>query len=287
MDFSKIVSALSKTTESSYEKERAEYFSLTKDKAGNASAVIRFLPMVEGDDLPFVKMYTHAFKGPTGKWYIENCRSTIGETDPVNEGNAILWAGTDKDKDVARQRKRKTKYISNVYVVSDPSNRENEGKVLKFSYGQKIFDMIKNKMDPQFEDEKPVNVFDLYEGANFKLRMRQVEGYPNYDQSVFGDVGPIADSDEAILKIMNSAEPLSPLVAPDKFKSYDDLKKKFESVINPTGAVPARASVTDDDEPVKESKPTKVVEQKQPKVSKTESTEESEEDLEEYFKSIS
>lgn len=281
MNFSKITGALAKSTEGGYDKDDSEYWKLTKDKAGNASAVIRILPAAEGDDLPWVQIYNHAFKGPGGKWYIENCLSTIGQPDPVNEANQVLWQGGDKEKAVARERKRKLTYIGQVYIVSDPGNRENEGKVFKYKFGKKIFEKIVEKLEPTFEDDKPLNVFDLWEGANFKLRMRQVEGYANYDQSTFGDVGPVAETDEEILAIVKQQKSLRDLVDPSKFKSYDELKKKMESVLS-NGAV-QRASVMED-VPAAEAKVSKVLEAKAPKTSKV--TEPVADEMEDYFASI-
>lgn len=282
LDFSKITTALSKSTESGYSNNDDEFFKLTKDKAGNASAVIRFLNTTEGDDLPWVQIYSHAFQGPSGKWYIENCLSTIGKDDPVNEANRILWQGTDDDKKVAKDRKRKLSYYANIYVVSDPANRANEGKVFKFKFGKKIWEKIQEKLQPSFEDEKPVNVFDYWEGANFKLRMRQFEGYPNYDQSGFAEVTPLAESDEEILEIVKQQKPLSALIAPDKFKSYDELKRKLESVLGATPAPAARQRM--EDEPVRESvapksKPAPVIKADAPEGS-------DDEDMDSFFKSI-
>lgn len=282
LDFSKITGALSKSTESGYKNDEDEYFKLTKDKAGNASAVVRFLPAAAGDDLPWIQIYSHAFQGPTGKWYIENCLSTLGKDDPVNEANRTLWQGSEKDKEQARKQKRKLQYVANVYVVSDPGNRENEGKVLKFKFGKKIFEKILEKLEPTFEDEKPLNVFDLWEGANFKLRMRQVEGYPNYDQSAFAEVGPLAETDEAILEIVKTQKPLKELIDPSNFKSYDELKKKFESVMH-GAAVPQRADPMED-VPVKAPKAAKTVEAKAAKVEA--SAEGDDSDMEEYFRSL-
>lgn len=280
LDFSKITTALSKSTESGYKSDEDEFFKLTKDKAGNASAVIRFLNTTEGDDLPWVQIYSHAFQGPTGKWYIENCLSTLGKDDPVNEANRILWAGTDEDKAVAKQRKRKLSYYANILVVSDPANRENEGKVFKFKFGKKIFEKITEKLQPTFEDEKPINVFDYWDGANFKLRMRQVEGYPNYDQSAFADPSPITESDEELLAIVKQQKPLRELIDPSKFKSYDELKKKLESVVSGV-TTPSRAM---EDAPVAEPKVTT-----KPKAAKVEApvtTEGDDEDMDAFFKSI-
>lgn len=210
------------------------------DKMGNATAVIRFLPAtiktIDGeevyDDVPWVRMFSHGFQGPTGRWFIDNCATTIGEKCVVCENNNVLWSkGDDKSKEIARQRKRKTKYYANVLIVSDPKNPENEGQVKLFAFGAKIFDKIMDKMNPTFEDEQPVNVFDYWEGADFKLRQRKVEGYPNYDQSVFLDPSPVG-SDDYIIKVAEKQYLLKDLVAPKEFKSYEEIKKKYNEVMN-------------------------------------------------------
>ena len=235
-DFASLQQALKKTTQ--YEKDDdSDFFKLERDKAGNGSAVIRFLPKHPDDELPWVSIYSHSFQGPTGRWYIENSRTTLGEADPVAEANSALWkTGLDADKELARKQKRKLNYIANILVVSYPSKPELEGQVLKFKFGKKIFEKLMESANPTFEDEKAVNPFDPFEGANFKLRMRQVEGYPNYDKSEFADPAPIADSDEDIVEILNKMQSLKELVAPSKFKSYEALKTKFESVVNGTVA---------------------------------------------------
>ena len=155
------------------------------DKSGTGQAVIRFLPAPDGEELPWIKMFKHAFQGPTGKWYIENSLTTVNKTDPVSEHNTSLWnTGLESDKETARKQKRKLEYYSNIYVVSDPKHPENEGKVFLFRYGKKIFDKIMASMQPEFEDETPINPFDFWEGANFKLKIRKVDGYWNYDLSL-------------------------------------------------------------------------------------------------------
>jgi hypothetical protein len=237
-DFSSITAALTKKTE--YAKDDEGFWKPTKDKAGNASATIRFLPKTKGDELPWVQVYTHAFQGPTGKWYIENCLSTIGQDDPVLIENKKLYAtGLEADKKEALKRKRKLHYIANILVINDPANPENNNKVFYFKFGKKIFEKIMDKIQPTFEDEAPSNVFDLWEGSNFKLRMRQVEGYPNYDTSTFAEPSQIADTDEEILEIVNQQKPLAPFVAKDKFKSFEDLEKKMRMVLSngPVGNV--------------------------------------------------
>ena len=233
-DFASLQQALKKTTQ--YEKDDdSDFFKLERDKAGNGSAVIRFLPKHPDDELPWVNIYSHAFQGPTGRWYIENSRTTLGEADPVAERNGELWkTGLDSDKEIARKQKRRLHYIANILVVSYPAKPELECSVLKFKFGKKIFEKLMESANPTFEDEKPLNPFDPIDGANFKLRMRQVEGYPNYDKSEFADPAPIAGSDEEMVEILNKMVSLKEIVAPAKFKSYEDLKRKFDSVMNGT-----------------------------------------------------
>jgi hypothetical protein len=241
-DFSKISSAIENIAapEAKYAKDE-RFWSPERDKAGNASATIRFLPRAEGDELPWVKIYSHGFKGPSGRWYIENSLSTIDKQDPVGELNMKLWNSTTDDRAPARvqarAQKRKLNYYANVLIVSDPKHPENNGTVKLFKFGKKIFDKIMSKARPEFEDEDPVNVFDFWEGANFKLRMKQKDGYPNYDDSVFESPSPIAKTDEAILEIAKQQHKLSEFIDPKNFKSYDELKKKLEMVL--TGSAPA------------------------------------------------
>ena len=188
-------SAGGKTETKSYADER--FWKPTVDQAGNGYAVIRFLPAAEGAELPWVRYWDHGFKGPTGLWYIERSLTSIGQQDPVGELNSKLWnTGLDADKDKARSQKRRLHYVSNIYVVSDPSNPQNEGKVFLYQFGKKIFDKIMDVMQPDFADETPVNPFDLWEGADFKLKIRNVEGYRNYDKSEFSSAGQLAEDDK-------------------------------------------------------------------------------------------
>jgi len=229
-DFGAITTALNKKSE--YAKDDEGFWKPERDKAGNASATIRFLPKHADDELPWVVLYTHGFKGPGGKWYIENCRSTIGDEDPVNVLNRAAYNGGDEDdKKAAKERKRKMSYIVNIKVVNDPKHPENDGKTFRYKFGKKIFEMIMDKCQPTFEDEKPVNVFDLWEGADFKLRMRQVDGYPNYSTSSFSDPKALG-TDEEILESVGAQEPLKQFVYPSKFKSYDELEKKLQMVMS-------------------------------------------------------
>ena len=204
-------------------------------KTGNGYAVIRFLPPPKGEEIPWVRIWGHGFQGPTGKWYIENSLTTIGKTDPVSEFNTILWnSGSEADKELARKQKRKLNYISNILVVEDKANPSNEGKVFLFKYGKKIFDKIKDvsQPNPEFADETPVNPFDFWEGANFKLKIRNVEGYRNYDKSEFDSPSPIARDDSKIEDIWSRQYSLTELLDHKYFKSYEFLKQKFESVIS-------------------------------------------------------
>lgn len=201
------------------------------DKSGVGSAVIRFLPAPKGEDLPWVQMFSHAFQGPGG-WYIENSLTTLGQKDPVSEYNRTLWnSGNDKDKETVRKQKRKLSYYANIYVVRDPAHPENEGRVFLFKFGKKIFDKILNAMQPEFEDETPINPFDFWTGANFKLKLVKKDGYWNYDKSEFAAPKPLLDDDDALEAIWEKQYPLQPLVAADQFKSYQDLEKRLKYVI--------------------------------------------------------
>lgn len=211
------------------------------DKAGNGYAVIRFLPPPQGEDLPWVRIWNHGFQGPTGKWYIENSLTTLGKPDPVSELNTQLWnSGIEADKDQVRKQKRRLTYISNIYVVKDPNHPENEGKVFLFKYGKKIFDKIKDVMQPQFEDEEPVNPFDFWKGSNFKLKIRNVEGYRNYDKSEFDSSSTLSDDSDLEI-IWKKQHSLQEFLDPKNFKSYDELKQKLDTVLNNTGTSSAVA----------------------------------------------
>lgn len=233
MSFGKITEALNKKTEYG-DADDSLFWKPERDKAGNGSATIRFLPATEGDELPWIAEYSHSFQGPTGRWYIEKCLSTIGKEDPVNNLNRKLYATKDeKDKEQAKKQKRKLTYISKIEVIADPKKPENDGKVFYFKFGKKIFDKIMDKAQPTFEDEKPLNVFDIFEGVEFKLRIKQVDGFPNYDTSTFSD--PKSLDDDEIVRIMTEAAKLKPLKEfhdPSKFKSYEDLEKKLKSVLS-------------------------------------------------------
>ena len=204
---------------------------LEVDKSGNGYAVIRFLPAPDGEDLPFVKLYSHAFQGPGG-WYIENSLTTLGQKDPLSEYNSQLWNnGTDLGKETARKQKRKLTYISNIYVVKDPANPENEGKVFLYKYGKKIFDKLTAAMQPEFEDEEAIDPFDFWQGANFKLKAKNVAGYRNYDSSEFTAVTPLLDDDDALESVWKKEFSLKEFIAADQFKSYEELKTRLEYVL--------------------------------------------------------
>ncbi len=217
------------------------------DKSGTGSAVIRFLPAPDGEELPWVKLFKHAFQGPTGKWYIENSLTTISKNDPVSEHNSALWnTGLETDKETARKQKRKLEYYSNIYVVSDSKHPENNRKVFLFRYGKKIFDKIMAAMQPEFEDETPINPFDFWEGANFKLKIRKVDGYWNYDKSEFDSVSALKDNDDSLDSIWKTQYSLTEFTAPTNFKSYDELKKRLDDVLSGT-VTPTATAMMDED----------------------------------------
>ena len=205
----------------------------TVDKAGNGYAVIRFLPALEGQELPWARYWDHAFKGPTGQWFIEKSLTSIGQQCPISEMNNKLWnSGNEDDKKIVRERKRRLHYVSNIYVVSDPSAPENEGKVFKFVYGKKIFDKIMDVMQPQFPGETPVDPFHLMQGADFQLKIRNVEGYRNYDKSEFSSATPLLGGDVAQLEaVYNQMHSLAEYTDPDKYKTYDELAARLATVL--------------------------------------------------------
>jgi hypothetical protein len=205
------------------------------DKTGNGYAVIRFLPAPDGEDLPWVKMYSHGFQGPGG-WYIENSLTTLGQKDPVSEYNRTLWnSGSDKNKEIVRKQKRKLSYYSNIYVVKDPANPHNEGQVFLFKFGKKIFDKVMAAMQPEFEDETPINPFDFWQGANFKLKIRKVDGYWNYDKSEFDSPSVLLDDDDALEALWKKQYSLTAMTAADQFKSYEQLQTRLDYVLGRKG----------------------------------------------------
>ena len=208
------------------------------DKAGNGYAVIRFLPAIEGEDMPWAKIWNHAFQGPTGQWYIENSLTTVGQKDPVSEHNTKLWnTGLESDKEIARKQKRKLQYYSNIYIVSDAKHPENVGKVFLFRYGKKIFDKLMAAMQPEFEDESPINPFDFWEGANFRLKIRKVDGYWNYDKSEFEKQSKLDEDDNKIEEIWKKQYSLNDFTAATNFTSYEELKPRLAAVLSGTVSV--------------------------------------------------
>ena len=253
------------------------------DKTGNGYAVIRFLPAVDGEDLPWAKVWNHAFQGPTGQWYIENSLTTLGNNDPVSEMNSAYWnSGIESDKEIARRQKRKLQYFSNIYVVSDPKNPENEGKVFLFRFGKKIFDKCMEAMQPAFEDETPVNPFDFWEGANFKLKIRKVDGYWNYDKSEFEAPSPLFDNDDAIEEVWKQQYALNEFTAPSNFKSYDELKTRLDMVLAGTTTV-GNVTTLMEDEPIVS---TATVDTKEEPAPTPTVTEDDEDDTMSYFEKL-
>ena len=257
------------------------------DKTGNGYAVIRFLPAVKGEDLPWAKVWNHAFQGPTGQWYIENSLTTLGNNDPVSEMNSAYWnSGVESDKEIARRQKRKLQYFSNIYVVSDPKNPENEGKVFLFRFGKKIFDKCMETMQPAFEDETPINPFDFWEGANFKLKIRKVDGYWNYDKSEFEAPSPLFDNDDAIEEVWKQQYALNEFTAPSNFKSYDELKTRLDMVLAGTTTV-GNVTTLMEDEPVENTVSVDTVEEPVPTSSTvTISSTDEEDDTMDYFQKL-
>lgn len=220
------------------------FWSPTVDKAGNGYAVIRFLPAPPNEDVPFVRIFDHGFQGPGG-WYIENSLTTLGKPDPVSEYNSKLWnSGIEANKEIARKQKRRLHFLSNIYVVQDSGNPANEGKVFLFKYGKKIFDKLNEAMNPQFADEEAVNPFDLWAGANFKLKIRNVEGYRNYDKSEFDKAGPLSNDDSDLEAIWKKEHSLQAFLDPSNFKSYDELKAKLMRALDEEGPAAKRNAVS-------------------------------------------
>ena len=250
------------------------------DKSGNGFAVIRFLPAPEGEDLPWAKVWNHAFQGPTGQWYIENSLTTLGQNDPVSEMNSAYWnSGVESDKEIARKQKRKLQYFSNILVVKDSANPENEGKVFLYRFGKKIFDKCMEAMQPAFEDETPLNPFDFWEGADFKLKLRTVDGYWNYDKSEFDSPSPLFDDDEKIEEVWKKQYSLAEFTAATNFKSYDELKTRLNMVLAGTTTVGTAAKVM-------ESEPVETVTVDTKPVTNVEVSSDEEDDTLSYFEKL-
>jgi len=222
----------------------------TADKAGNGFAILRFLPAAEGAELPWVRYWDHGFKGPTGQWYIEKSLTSIGQQDPVSEHNSELWnTGIEANKDTVRRQKRRLHYVVNALVVSDLANPHNEGKVMLYQFGKKIFDKIMDVMQPQFQDEDPINPFDFWAGANFKLKIRQVEGYRNYDKSEFASTTVLSQDDDELEGYYNSMHDLTEFTDAKNYKTYDELKTKLDRVLGNQTMTTAAAISLDTAEP--------------------------------------
>jgi hypothetical protein len=246
------------------------------DKSGNGYAIVRFLPSPMGEDVPFVRLWDHGFQGPGG-WFIEKSLTTLGKDDPVSEYNTMLWnSGVDKNKDLARKQKRRLGFISNIYIVKDPANPANEGKVFLYKYGKKIFDKLNDVMNPEFEDETPTNPFDMWEGRDFKMKIRNVEGYRNYDRSDFAEAAPLLDDDKQLEEIWKSQHSLSEFIDEKNFKSYAELKNRLYRVLMLDNAAPSVAA-----EPDPEPETSTVV----PMTSSSASVDEDDEDLS-FFKKL-
>lgn len=247
MDFEKLkqrqkansIESLTKSLEDASGNKKKDYsddriWSLKGDDAGNGYAIIRFLPTPDEDSLPFVKVLSHGWKNKAGRWFIENCPTTLGHKCPICEANGELWnTGLESNKDIARDRKKKTNFYSNILVIKDAANPENEGKVFLYRYGTKIFEKIKDAAAGNEEmGETPIDPFNMFEGANFKLKMRKVGGFPNYDQSVFDNVSAISDDENRLKEVFSACYSLKEFVDPNEFRSYDDLKQKFERFLS-------------------------------------------------------
>jgi hypothetical protein len=261
------------------------------DKSGNGYAVVRFLPTPDGEEMPWVSYFDHGFQGPGG-WYIEKSLTTLNKQDPVSEYNTQLWnTGIEANKEIARKQKRRLHYVSNVYVVSDPKNPDNEGKVFKYRFGKKIFEALKEAISPAFEDEKAINPFDLRdEGANFKIKIRKVDGYWNYDKSEFDSPAPLFTDENKLNDIYTSVHSLSGIIAPSEFKSYEELKEKLDRVLGLQGSVSnsTAESVAEDMEEVPWSNVNTETVAEEPVISSAEATspQVEEDDAMDYFKKL-
>ena len=250
----KLTSEVTKLQSSGTPQDDDRFWKPEVDKSGNGHAIIRFLPAIKGEDVPFVRIFDHGFQGPGG-WFIEKSLTTLGQNDPVSEYNTTLWnSGVESNKDLARKQKRRLSFTSNIYVVKDPANPQNEGKVFLYKYGKKIFDKLNDVMNPEFDDENALNPFDLWEGANFRLKMRNVEGFRNYDKSEFDSPSPLSDDDSVLEDTWKQEHSLQELVGPSNFKSYDELKTKLYRVLALDGG-PQVSAATVEQEIVDESVP--------------------------------
>lgn len=286
-NFDKLTQEVSKLNTPQNSSDDDRFWRPEVDKAGNGYAVIRFLPAPAGEDIPFVRVWDHGFQGPGG-WYIEKSLTTLGQKDPVSEYNAQLWNnGTEAGKEQVRKQKRRLTYISNIYVIKDTAHPENEGKVFLFKYGKKIWDKLNLAMNPEFEDETPINPFDLWDGADFKVKIRNVEGYRNYDKSEFEDKAPLFDDDDKLEAVWKSEHKLNEFIDPANFKSYDELKDKLYRVLGLDGKAPRTQSRADDETPPwEEAKSAAPKATKEKAAPKQPSVEEDDDEGMEFFKKL-
>ena len=261
-----------------FSREDERFWKAELDKSGSGYAVIRFLPSPENEDMPYVRVFNHGFQGPGG-WYIENSLTTIGQKDPLAEYNSTLWnSGIEANKEIARKQKRRLTYFSNIYVVEDKANPQNEGKVFLFRYGKKIFDMVSSMANPEFEDETQVDVFNLWDGANFKLKIRKLDGYSNYDKSEFVTAAPLFEDDDKMEAVWKQQHSLEEFVNESNFKTFDELKTRLDTVLGntPSPAMSAPASVEATSAPFDGGHP----------ITSTPSSETSSDDNLDYFKKL-
>jgi hypothetical protein len=261
-----------------FSREDERFWKAELDKSGSGYAVIRFLPSPENEDMPYVRVFNHGFQGPGG-WYIENSLTTIGQKDPLAEYNSTLWnSGIEANKEIARKQKRRLTYFSNIYVVEDKANPQNEGKVFLFRYGKKIFDMISSMANPEFEDETQVDVFNLWDGANFKLKIRKLDGYSNYDKSEFVTSAPLSEDDDKMEAVWKQQHSLEEFVNESNFKSFDELKTRLDTVLGntPSPAMSAPSSVEETSAPFDDGVP----------ITSNPSSETSNDDNLDYFKKL-
>lgn len=241
-DLDKLNEEAGKFKQTSYARDD-RYWEPELDKGGEGGAIIRFLPTARGDDVPFVRLYSYGIKGPTGKWYIENSPATLGLPCPAMDYNSALWdSGIEANKDIARKQKRRLSFITNIYVVKHKARPQDEGKVFLYKFGKKIWDKLQDKMNPDDEDKKRMNPFDMVNGANFRLKISQVSGFRNYDKSEFDDVAPLFPTIEEAERVWEQAYSLKAEIAPDKFKSYAELKRKLDQTLGLTDQAAAQAS---------------------------------------------
>jgi len=252
-DHEKLQSEIEKINkpQTNFSRDDDRFWKAELDKSGSGYAVIRFLPSLDDDKTAFVRVFNHGFQGPGG-WYIENSLTTLGQKDPLSEYNSVLWnSGIEANKEIARKQKRRLTYFSNIYVVEDKANPQNEGKVFLFRFGKKIFDKISSMSNPEFEDETEVDIFNLWDGANFKLKIRKVDGFSNYDKSEFMTSAPLSEDESEMESVFGQQHDLEEFIDQKSFKTYDELKTRLDTVLGniQTAAMTAPTSVENDDVP--------------------------------------